>query len=115
VIHRVAEAIAVGLAFARALGWDAEKTRLGFAFRWTKLRGRALVAWANPAVTVTSFGVSHDEEVTTFVELSLDTPAAAIAPYVDQAVQGLFVLFGGYRIALEAIEYWVRRLIERQL
>jgi hypothetical protein len=53
--------------------------------------------------------------VTTFVELSLDTPAAAIAPYVDQAVRGLFVLFGGYRIPLEAIEHWVRRLIERQL
>ena len=115
VILRVAEAIAVGLAFGRALGWDAEKTQLGFAFRWTKLRGRALVAWAYPAVTITSFGVSHDDEVTTFVELSPDTPAAAIAPYVDQAVRGVFVLFGGYRIPLEAVERWVRRLIERQL
>lgn len=115
VILRVAEAIAVGLAFGRALGWDAEKTRLGFAFRWTKLRGRTLVAWANPAVTVTSFGEAHDDETTTFVELSLDTPAAAIAPYVDQAVQGLFVLFGGYRNPSEAMEHWVRRLIQRQL
>lgn len=115
VILRVAEAIAVGLAFGRALEWDAERARLGFAFRWTKLRGRALITWANPAVTVTSFGVSHDDEVTTFIELSLDTPAAAIAPYVDQAVQGLFVLFGGYRIPLEAIEHWVRRLVERRL
>jgi hypothetical protein len=97
------------------LGWEAEKTRLGFACRWTKLRGRKLVAWANPAVTVTSFGESHDDEATTFVELSLDTPPVAIAPYVDQAVQGLFVLFGGYRIPLEAIEHWVRRLIQRQL
>jgi hypothetical protein len=52
VILRVAEAIAVGLAFGRALGWEAEKARLGFAFRWTKLRGRALVAWANPVVTL---------------------------------------------------------------
>jgi hypothetical protein len=93
----------------------AEKARLGFAFRWTELRGRALVAWANPVVTVTSFGVCHDEEVTTFVELSLDTPAAAIAPHVEQAVQGLFVLFGGYRIPLQTIEHWVRRLIERKL
>lgn len=114
-ILRVAETIAVGLAFAKALGWDTEKTRLGFAFRWSKLKGRALVAWANPAVTINSFGVSHDEEVTTSVELSLDIPATAIAPYVDQAVRGLFVLFGGYRIPLEAIEHWVRRLIERQL
>ncbi len=37
VILRVAEAIAVGLAFGRALEWDAERARLGFAFRWTKL------------------------------------------------------------------------------
>ena len=103
VILRVAEAIAVGLAFAKALGWETEKTRLGFAFRWTKLNGRALIAWANPAVTITSYGISHDEVATTFVELSLDTPATAIAPYVDQAVQGLFVLFGGYRIPLNQL------------
>lgn len=70
VILRVAEAIAVGLAFAKALGWETEKTRLGFAFRWTKLKGRALIAWANPAVTITSYGISHDEVATTFVELS---------------------------------------------
>jgi hypothetical protein len=37
VVLRVAEAILVGLAIAKALGWKSEEARLGFAFRWTKL------------------------------------------------------------------------------
>jgi hypothetical protein len=32
-ILRVAEAMAVGIAFAKALGWSPEETKLGFAFR----------------------------------------------------------------------------------
>jgi hypothetical protein len=79
-ILRVAEAVLVGLAFAKALGWESEKTRLGFAFRWEKLKGRELEPWSNPLTTISSYGVAEDDEVTTFVELSLDTPASAIAP-----------------------------------
>ena len=113
VILRVAEAMAVGLAFAKALGWEPEKTKLSFAFRWTGLQGRKLVAWSNPAVTVSSFDAAHDADVTTFVELPMDTPENAIAPYVEQAIRGLFVLFGGDQFPLQSIEHWVRRLIER--
>jgi hypothetical protein len=39
VVIRVAEAIAVGLAFVKELGWNLGETKLGFAFRWTKLKG----------------------------------------------------------------------------
>jgi hypothetical protein len=39
VVIRVAEALAVGLSIADALGWQKD-SRLGFAFRWTKLSGR---------------------------------------------------------------------------
>jgi hypothetical protein len=53
--------------------------------------------------------------MTTFVELSLDTPASAIAPYVELAVRDLFVLFGGYSLPSAAIENWVSRLVERKL
>jgi hypothetical protein len=114
VILRVAEAIAVGLAFAKALGWPTDTTRLGFAFRWTKLAGRDLTPWANPGVSINA-GKAHDDEVTTFIELSLDTPASAIAPLVDQATRDLFVIFDGYLLPRTAIEEWVRRLIERRL
>jgi hypothetical protein len=37
-IYRVSEAIAVGLAIAKGLGWDDSAT-LGFMFRWRKLKG----------------------------------------------------------------------------
>jgi len=115
VILRAAEAIAVGLASAKALGWNSETARLGFAFRWTKLKGRDLHPWANPLTTISALDVAHDDEVTTFVEMPLDTPPSAIAPYVDEATKPLFVLFGGYRLPSAATEHWVRRLIERRM
>jgi hypothetical protein len=105
----------VGLAFAKALGWKSEEARLGFAFRWTKLKGRRLEPWANPAVPISATGTAQDDTVTTFVELLLDTPESAVAPYVDQATRELFALFGGYRFPSAAIEHWVRRLVERKL
>jgi hypothetical protein len=103
------------LAFAKALGWKEDATRLGFAFRWTKLHGRELASWANPFAHITGGHRAHDDEVTTFTELSLDTPASAIAPFVGQATQDLFALFDGYKMPNEAIEEWVQRLIERRL
>jgi hypothetical protein len=48
-------------------------------------------------------------------ELSLDTPASALAPFVAQATQDLFALFNGYIMPSEVVEEWVRRLVERRL
>jgi hypothetical protein len=115
VILRVTEALLVGLAFAKALGWKREEARLGFALRWTKLKGRRLEPWAKQVVPISAAGTAQDDTVTTFVELPLDTPESAVAPYVDQATRELFVLFGGYRFPSAAIESWVRRLVERKL
>ena len=112
-VIRVAEAIAVGLSIAR-VGWNT--AQLGFAFRWTKLKGRRLEAWAYPLeTTLIGFNEAHDDEADTFVELPLDTPLSAIAPFVDQATRRLFARFDGYRMAPAEIERWVRRLIERKL
>jgi hypothetical protein len=113
-ILRVAEAIAVGLAMAKALEWPKEGTLLGFAFRWSGLSGRQLEPWANPHVTIIG-GTAHDDAVTTFIEVPLDTAPSAIAPFVDDATRRLFALFDGYRIPNQATEDWVRRLIERRL
>jgi hypothetical protein len=114
VILRVTEAIAVGLSIAKALTSEIEATRLGFTFRWRKLKGRQLEPWANFA-PISANDVAHDNEVTTYVECSLDTPASAIAPLVDRATQDLFVLFGGHRFPAQSIEIWVQRLLERKL
>jgi hypothetical protein len=113
-ILTVAEAILVGLAFAKALGWDSENSRLGFAFRWTKLKGRTLESWAVPGVLISSYGVAYDDEVTSFVEVPLDTPASAVAPYVEQTIRELLVRFGGYGLSSAVIEDWVRGLVERK-
>ena len=114
VLSRVAEAIAVGLSIARALGFEHE-SRLGFAFRWTKLHGRELASWARPMVTITEGHTAHDDSVDTFVEVPLDTPISAIAPYVEEATRDLFVIFDGYSIASQTIEHWAQRLTERRL
>jgi hypothetical protein len=113
-ILRVAEAIAVGLGFAKALGCDPETTTLGFAFKWTNLAGRHLTRWADPFDNVGG-GLARQNEVTTCVELSLDTPLSAIAPVVEKVVQDLFVVFDGASIPTATIEHWVQRLIERRL
>jgi hypothetical protein len=115
VIIRVAEHIAAGLAIVKALGWKPEDTRVGFAFRWTRLRGRELSPWVNPGVLISPTDVAADDEATSFVELPLETSPTAIAPAVEQAVRGLFVFFGGYQMPTNAIEHWVGRLIERRL
>ncbi|KJC60485.1 hypothetical protein UP10_12795 [Bradyrhizobium sp. LTSPM299] len=114
-ILRVAETIAVGLAFARALGWEPEDTTLAFAFRWSKLTGRKLESWANPGVYFSAYEKTATDTVTSYVEVPLDTPQSAIAPVVEAVVRQLFVQFGGYQLPSKAIEDWTRKLIERRL
>jgi hypothetical protein len=114
-ILRVAETIAVGLAFARALGWQPLDTTLAFAFRWTKLTGRKLEPWANPGVNISAYERTGSDSVTSYVEVPLDTPLSAITPVVEAVVRQLFVQFGGYQLPGKAIEDWTRKLVERRL
>jgi hypothetical protein len=115
VIIRIAEAVAVGLTFAKALEWKPEDSTLGFAARWTNLRGRTLESWANPAAYISPHGHASDDAAVGFSELRLDTPINAIAPTVQELVRPLFVLFGGFEIPQAAVEEWVKRLVERRL
>ena len=116
VIIRVAEAIAVGISITRALlGKDQEARRLGFAFQWTKLAGRILTPWANPMMLMLGEARACDDEVTTFTELSSDTPITSIAPFVGEATRDLFATFQGERIPANVTEDWTSRLVERRL
>lgn len=114
-IFRVAEAMAVGLAFAKGLGWVPDQTTLGFVFRWRKLKGRRLSAWANPMYETGIGGTAHDDEIDSYAEFSLDTPQSALAQYVDAATRPLFVAFDGATIPVRATEAMVKRLFERKL
>ncbi|MFZ1924454.1 MAG: hypothetical protein WAU57_22795 [Xanthobacteraceae bacterium] len=113
-ILRVAETIVVGITFAKVLDWSTEHTRLGFAFHWQGLAGRKLLQWSDPYGGV-DWGEAHDDKITTYTEMSLDTPVTAIAPFVDQATKDLFVLFNGHTITAGVIEDRVKRLIERRI
>lgn len=113
-IYRVAEAIAVGIAAAKALGW-LETATLGFMFRWRKLKGRRLDSWANPVIYVPGGGPSQEDVITTFVEVPLTTPPSAMPNLVEAATRELFVAFDGTRLSAETYEEQVRRLVERRL
>ena len=114
VILRVAEAMLVGMAFANALGWIPSETKLGFAFRWTRLGGRTLSAWSRPFSSFTS-GVADDDTATTFVEFSLEVAPASIAQFVTEATRDLFIAFSGEEVPQSLIEELVMRLLNRNL
>lgn len=114
-ILRVAEAIAVGRAFALALGCEPEKTALEFSFRWRGLEGRQLSSWANPERFIFPSAPAVQGEFISRASVPLDAPMTAIPEYTRQVVEGLFAVFGGYSISAEAIDDLVNRLLERRL
>ena len=98
-IKGVAEAIAVGIAFAKAMGCDPEKTQLAFGFQWTKLTGRKLISWIEPERHLGPIGSAYQDEVSVFVEVPLETPLSALGEYVNQAVKPLFEIFNGFELS----------------
>jgi Putative DNA-binding domain len=115
-VWRTAEAIAVGIAFAKSMGCLPEETTLAFAFKWTKLKGRKISSWArsNFGRSIPSIHSAYQDEVITFVNVPLDTPLSAISQYVNQAVKPLFEIFGGFTLSEDSIEDTVRNLVERR-
>lgn len=114
-IIRSAEAIAVGIAFAKGMGCDPENTALGFAFRWTRLQDRTLGSWADRGRSISPGRTAYQDEVEVFVNVPLNVPLSALSEYVMQAVQPLFEVFDGFSISKEVVEDLTNRLIERRL
>jgi hypothetical protein len=114
-IWQTAEAIAVGIAFAKSMGCLPEETTLAFAFKWTKLKGRKMSSWARSNFyPIPSIHSAYQDEVITFVNVPLDTSLSAISQYVNQAVKPLFEIFGGFTLSEDSIEDITRNLIERR-
>ena len=109
----VAEAIAIGLSYARELDEQKKPRRLAFYFRWTKLKGRQLFAWGNSGMVLPG-NIANNDEATTSTELDGKVTQNAIAQFVDEATQDLFATFNGYRYPIQAIENICQRLIERK-
>ncbi len=114
-VIRTAEAIAVGIAFAKGMNCDPENTVLAFAFRWTRLQGRELSSWVQPARYISPGRQAYQDEVVSFVNVPLETPLSVLGDFVGQAVQPLFEVFDGFSLSKDVIEDLTRRLIERRL
>lgn len=114
-IIRTAEAIAVGMSFAKAMGCDQENTQLAFAFKWSKLLGRQLISWVNPGRHISPGRAAYQDEVITYINVPLETPLSALGDFVNKVVQPLYEIFGGFSLSLEVVEDLTQRLIQRKL
>jgi hypothetical protein len=112
---RTAEAIAVALAFGKAMGCNPESTVLRFAFRWNRLQGRQLTSWVNPERYISPTRSAYQDEVISFVDVPLEVPLSAVSDYVHKATQPVFEVFDGFSLSKEVTEDLTRRLLERRL
>ncbi len=111
-IRETAEAIAVGIAFAKAMGCDPEKTQLAFGFRWTKLTGRKLVSLVEPAPYIPPEEPAYRDDIFVPVKVPLETPLSALGEYVNQAVKPLFEIFNGFELSQDVMEDLTRKTIK---
>lgn len=81
-IMRTTEAIAVGIAFAKAMGCIPEQTSLNFLFRWTKLKDRRLVYRRERFMDSVLTSTAHEDTCRSFVSVPLEAPVSAIDEYV---------------------------------
>lgn len=114
-VIRTAEAFAVGIAFARAMGCETTATTLAFAVRWTRLRGRELSSWVKPDRYISPGRKAYQDDVTSYVNIPLDTPLSALGSFVEQAVQPLFEVFDGFELGIDIFDDLTRRVVERRL
>lgn len=112
VVLRTAEAIAVGLSFARALSASGG---VEFSFRWRGLTGRALSSWAQPRRQLSYPRVIRQPEVASTITVPAETPHSAIAPFVASACAPLFRAFDGFVLSNAVVEDLVAQLVQRRL
>jgi hypothetical protein len=113
-IYRLAETIAVGVSFAKAMGCEHDSTQLAFGFRWSKLRGRELSSWAQPLRYITPHD-AYQDQVFSVITVPLDAPLSSLGEYVGQAIQPLFEIFSGFSIGQNIVNEMTERLINRTL
>ena len=114
-VLRTAEAFAVGISFAKAMGCYPESTQLSFIFRWTGLHERSLVSWADRRRDIISGRKAYQDEVSAFNNIPLDTPLSALGDHVYRIVKPLFEIFDGFVLKRDVVETLVQQLIKRKL
>lgn len=114
-IVRVAEAISVGINFAKGMGCDPETTDLPFAFRWSGLSKRELSSWAHPLRMIPQGRTTYQDQVISYQNIPLNTPISAIGNYVYQATKPLLESFGGFSLNSNTVETLVSDFFDRKL
>ncbi|BAY35658.1 response regulator receiver modulated translation initiation factor IF-2 (plasmid) [Nostoc carneum NIES-2107] len=112
---RIAEAMAVSIEFAKAMGCSPTQTQLAFAFKWSSLRGRRLYSWAKPQFYSVSSDLAYQDEVISFINVPLETSNLELAQYVRQAINTLLRVFGGFELSIDIVKELTKKLIERKL
>ncbi len=112
---RVGEALAVGQAFARAMGCAEGTVKLSLGFRWTKLKGRSPIPWASPMHIGRGYATAHQDEAESTVVLPFPANDEAICLATHEAILPLMSIFGGYEPHYESTRGWITRLLTRKL
>lgn len=111
-LRRVAESVSVGIAFAKAMGCDPEKTKLAFGFQWSNLKGRQLVSRVDPRRHISPSGSTHQDRVFTSVVVPLETPLSTLPELVNSVIQPLYEVFDGFSLSQKVVEDLTREAIE---
>ncbi|MBK7555908.1 MAG: hypothetical protein IPI55_15295 [Flavobacteriales bacterium] len=114
-IYKATEAIAVGQAFAKGMGYPLEGTTLSFMFKWTGLRGRTLTSWASQSFMLRSHRKSSQEEVESFVQVPLDAPISTVGNRVYQLLSPLYEAFEGFEQPEKFVADRVEKIINRKI
>lgn len=112
---RTAEAIAVSLAYARALGTPGSEAAVLIGFRWTGLQGRELSSWAQPGRHVSPGRHAYRDEVFSSITVPVETPVSAIHQFVRAATEPLFEAFDGFELSEQVVEKLASRRFQRRL
>lgn len=114
-ILRTAETVAVGLAFAKAMGCNPEDTTLIYMFQWEKLKGRELSSWADLRRHLSIGRKAYQDTVESIVEIPLDTPLSRVGEYVKILIDPLFEVFDGFEISQGVVDDLTNKLLNRKL
>lgn len=111
----VAEALAVGIAFAKAMSTDPEKTVATFAIRWTGLQNRQLASWVNSGRYISPGRQAHQDTVVSTVTIPADFAISGLDVFVAKALTPLFEVFDGFVLSQTIYEDLTKQLIERRI
>jgi hypothetical protein len=114
-ILRTAETVAVGLAFAKAMGCNPEETTLFYRFGWDKLKDREIGSWADFRRYILPGRKAYQDNVQSSVEIPLDSPLSRVGDYVKILVDPLFEVFDGIEISQGVVDDLTDRLLNRRL